>query len=50
MATEEPIPVKLFVDFRDYFEPIFNSFLGGHIDKSILPPKNELKIGSKACV
>ena len=40
-------PNKIFRRFSGLFWPIFDPILGGNIDKSILPPKNGSKIGSK---
>jgi hypothetical protein len=43
----EPIRVKFFVDFRDYFGRFLIQLIGAHIDTSILPLSIESKIGSK---
>ena len=40
-------PNKIFRRVFGLFWPIFNSFCGGYINSSILPPQKELKIGAK---
>jgi hypothetical protein len=43
----EPVPVKRLRRFWGLFWPLFDSFRGGSISRSILPPRKELKSGSK---
>jgi len=49
MASEklEPIPLKLFAEFVDYFGRVFDPICGGYILLSILPPQIGSKIGSQ---
>jgi hypothetical protein len=37
VSNLEPIPVKFFVDFRDSFEPLFDSIDVGYIEKILSP-------------
>ncbi len=47
LKAVEPIPVKFFVDFRDYFGRFSIQIAGVISTFRILPPRFESKIGSK---